>query len=481
LADPVDSPPAVATPKPALPNSYWVIPRKVLAGEHPGGGNVRATRQRLAKLLAAGVNSFIDLTQPDEVPPYDALLPAGVDYLRRPIEDHGIPARPQEIAELLAYLRGALQAGKVVYLHCRAGIGRTGTVAGCLLAEEGGEGDEALEQLNRLWQQCARAARWPTVPETPEQIEYVRRWRRAPAAATDPLLEPATLAAARGLRERFLGAFLGLAVGDAVAVATQFRRPGRFTPVGDMLGGGSFDLPRGAWSDETAMALCIAESLIEREGFDAADQVQRYRRWQQEGHLSATGQCVGITAGTARALARSQWRRQPFSGTHDPQAQEADALSRVTPVVMYFFGQQEAAVTFAAEAARTTCQAAPLLQACEALAAAVHAALSGAAKSAILAPLRSVPAGAAAGRAPAALAAARDTFARSANFRDAILTAANLGGDSDVVTAACGALAGAHYSAGAIPTLWRNSLMKKQLLESTADRLLAHALISLGN
>ena len=54
------------------------------------------------------------------------------------------------------------------------------------------------------------------------------------------------------------------------------------------------------------------------------------------------------------------------------------------------------------------------------------------------------------------------------------------GGNSDVVAAVAGALAGAHYSASAIPTLWRNSLMKKQLIEDCADRLLTHALLDLG-
>ena len=103
----------------------------------------------------------------------------------------------------------------------------------------------------------------------------------------------------------------------------------------------------------------MAESLIERQGFDARDQVERYRRWQQQGHLSATGQCVGITAGTARALAMSQWRRQLFSGSHDPHAQDADALARVTPTVMFFFADESTALANAAEAARTTCQAPP--------------------------------------------------------------------------------------------------------------------------
>jgi ADP-ribosyl-[dinitrogen reductase] hydrolase len=473
-------PPARAPATPPIPNSYWLIPGKVLAGEYPGGASAQATRERLGAILASGVNSFIDLTQPRELTPYAQLLPAGIDYLRRPIRDHGVLADPKDMAVLLTYITDALRAGRVLYLHCRAGIGRTGTVAGCLLAERGLKGDEALGELNRRWQQCARAARWEWIPETAEQTEFVRHWRSASADA-DPLLEPATLAAARGLRGRFQGAMLGLALGDAIAAATQYKKPGRFTPVGDLLGGGPFDLPRGGWSDETAMALLMAESLIDREGFDPADQMVRYRRWQQEGYLSATGQCLGITGGTARALALSQWRRQAFSGAHDPQAQEADALARVPPVVMYFFADAQVAQSFAAEAARTTCQAPPVLEACRALAAGLHAALSGQPKAACIAALRRQLPPASGGKAAAALAAVLEVFGGTGNFRDAVLAAANLGGNSDVVAAACGALAGAHYTASALPTLWHNSLMKLELIEASADRLLAHALLGLGN
>ncbi len=474
-----------------LPNSYWVLPARLLAGEHPVGATVEATRARFTALLEAGVNSFIDLTPEGEMPAYEAVLPLTVDYLRRPIRDHGLPAERVQMREILDHVRAALTAKKIVYLHCRAGIGRTNLVVGCLLVERGLSGAEALVELNRLWKQSARAAQWPAVPETPEQTEYVRNWPpvavQADSLPDDPLLQPATLAAARGLRERFQGALLGLAVGDAVAAATQYRRRGRFTPVGDMLGGGPFDLPRGAWSDDTAMALCLAHSLLEREGFDARDQVERYRRWQREGYMSATGQCLGITASTTRALAKAQWRRQAFSGTHDPEAQDAEALSRVAPAVMYFFARDAVAVQQAAEAARTTCQAPRVLGACRALAVALHAALSGQPKVTILAGARSLPeplgAGAAAASrtsATAALAAALDVFGSTYTFRDAVLAAANLGGNSDVVAGATGALAGAHYTAGAIPTLWRNSLMKKQMLEECADRLLAHAMLELA-
>jgi ADP-ribosylglycohydrolase len=480
-------PAAVAVTVP-LPNSYWVLPGRLLAGEYPGGPTPELTRERLSRLLEAGIDCFLDLTQPQELTSYEALLPADVDYLRCSIPDHGTPRERGEMTEIMQSLRGALREGRVVYLHCRAGIGRTGMVAGCLLAERGLSGEEALAELNRLWQQSARSGQWPTVPETGHQIEYVRRWKPLPPEESDPLLAPSTLAAARPLRGRFQGTLLGLATGDAVAAATQYRRPGRFTPVGDMLGGGPFDLPRGGWSDDTAMALCLAESLIERQGFDPRDQVARYRRWQQEGYLSATGQCVGITAGTARALALAQWRRQVFSGPHDPGILDPESLSRVAPVAMYFFALgATVAAEQAADSARTTCQAPLVLASCRALARALHAALSGRPKTAILAAGRSSdepgvksPGPAPPDTAPAVLAAALDAFDRTPNFREAVLAAANLGGSSDVVAAVCGALAGAHYSVGAIPAPWRDSLMNRHWLESYADRLLAHALMGLG-
>jgi ADP-ribosylglycohydrolase len=484
----VDPHPAAVSVAAPLPNSYWVLPGRLLAGEYPGGATPELTRERLSQLLDAGIDCFLDLTRPQELTPYEASLPTDVDYLRCPLLDHGIPANPGEMTQIMQCLRGALREGRVVYLHCRAGIGRTGMVAGCLLTERGLSGEEALVELNRLWQQSARSGHWPTVPETPEQIEYVRRWKPLAAEEADPLLAPATLAAARPLRGRFQGTLLGLATGDAVAAATQYRRPGRFTPVGDLLGGGPFDLPRGAWSDDTAMALCLAESLIERQGFDARDQVARYRRWQQEGYLSATGQCLGITAGTARALALAQWRRQAFSGPHDPTILDPESLSRVAPVAMYFFAQGDTVTAEqAADAARTTCQAPLVLASCRALARALHAALSGQPKTAILAAGRALdePGAKSAAAvppesAPAVLAAALDAFERTPNFREAVLAAANLGGSSDVVAAACGALAGAHYSASAIPGAWRDSLMNRHWLESYADRLLAHALLGLG-
>src|SRR5262249_17729338 len=152
-------------------------------------------------------------------------------------------------------------------------------------------------------------------------------------------------------------------------------------------------------------------------------QVARYRRWQQDGHLSATGQCVGITAATARSLAQAQWRRQPFSGSHDPAGADPETLARVPPVVLFFFAHAAAAEAQAAQAARTTCQAPAVLEACRGLARALHAALSGAARDAIVAAAGEAGPADPGSEATAAsvLASALQAFGQTENFRDAVL------------------------------------------------------------
>jgi len=88
-------------------------------------------------------------------------------------------------------------------------------------------------------------------------------------------------------RERYRGALLGLAAGDALGTPLEFKPPGTFAPVADMIGGGPFHLKPGEWTNDTSMALC-AQSLIERNGFDAKDQMDRYCSWYERGHLSST-------------------------------------------------------------------------------------------------------------------------------------------------------------------------------------------------
>ncbi len=171
----LDAPPSTQPQRP-LPNTYWVIPGRILAGEYPGADDDTTARERLQQLAAAGVDSFVDLTEEGELPPYSHLLPRHIDYVRSAIVDTSVPNNIAQTRLIVQTLRGAHARGRCVYVHCRAGIGRTGLAVGCFLAEAEGNGKTALKLLNRLWRQSDRSRVWPTVPQTAEQADYVRRW-----------------------------------------------------------------------------------------------------------------------------------------------------------------------------------------------------------------------------------------------------------------------------------------------------------------
>ncbi|MFM2288417.1 MAG: hypothetical protein RL684_1560, partial [Pseudomonadota bacterium] len=306
------------------------------------------------------------------------------------------------------------------------------------------------------------------------------------------------LAPLRGLRARFQGGLLGLASCDALAAGTQFRRVGSFTPVGDLLGGGPFDLPRGAWSDDTAMALCLAESLLECHASDIADQRARYARWQREGHLSSTGQCLGISADMARAIAPLADGAGDAIG-EGAAAHGAEPLVRLLPVVLHAWGDRERLYAWSTASARASGASPLAIDATRLLAGMLHSALAGASPARILrherrrfaaAPLCE-PVAALAASDPLhrpeptglavldVLAAARWCFASTKSFRSGALQAANQGGDSDQVGAVYGQLAGLHYGAGAIPRGWREALARHDLLVDVADQLLRDSLLAI--
>src|SRR6202011_5404746 len=159
-----------------------------------------------------------------------------------------------------------------------------------------------------------------------------------------------------------------------------------------------------------------------------------------------------------------------------------EPLSRVASIALFYFASLETTLHQAAESSRTTCQAPAVLDACRRLGRALNAALSGHAKAHILAEVSPISEAVAQtnNTAATALAAAFWAFSSTDNFRDAVLRAANVGGNSDVVASVCGQLAGAHYGFSAIPSSWLNSLMQNDLIEGYADRLLAHGLVSLS-
>jgi len=166
-----------------IPESYWVLPDQFLAGESPGQFDEAQTDQRLDALLKAGFDTFIDLKHPDERASYVGLLKTRahadgrkISYHNFPILDGGLPDRTEMLRTLDA-IDSALSNGNKVYLHCWAGVGRTGTVVGCYLVRHGRTGLEALEQIARWWQDVPKRRYFPRSPETAEQGKFILAWR----------------------------------------------------------------------------------------------------------------------------------------------------------------------------------------------------------------------------------------------------------------------------------------------------------------
>ena len=166
-----------------IPASYWLLERQLLAGEYPGANDEARARARLELILRAGIVSFIDLTEPIEpLRPYTDLLTeferelrVQCRYARLSFRDGGVPTG-ELMTEILATIRAELDERRPVYIHCWGGIGRTGTVAGCWLIEQGRSPEEALEHISLLRRGTPDAA-WPS-PQNEEQRQFVRAWAR---------------------------------------------------------------------------------------------------------------------------------------------------------------------------------------------------------------------------------------------------------------------------------------------------------------
>jgi len=168
-------------PRP-IPESYWVMPGKLLAGEYPGRFDMEKSRKRIDAFIDAGFNTFIDLTSPNESDAYHRILREQSDvyghpvqYLNYPITDFGLPT-VEHMNEILNAIEAALNEGRKIYVHCWAGIGRTGTTVGCLLVRQGMAGEEALRHLADLWKNVPKSSIHRQSPETVEQMMFIRDW-----------------------------------------------------------------------------------------------------------------------------------------------------------------------------------------------------------------------------------------------------------------------------------------------------------------
>ena len=310
-----------------------------------------------------------------------------------------------------------------------------------------------------------------------------------------------------GLQDRYRGALVGLAVGDALGAAVEFKPRGTFPPVTGMRDGGPHGLPAGYFTDDTSMALCLAESRLERNEFDARDQMQRYVRWFRDGHHSSTGRCFDIGNTTRDSLDRFIRTGEPFAGPTDTWSAGNGSIMRLAPVPMFYRAHPARAIAMAADSSRTTHGNRVAVDACRYLAALIVGALNGASKDELLSPMYAPapgcwdanpldpaiasvangsfrqPAEAEAvikgsGYSAQSLEAALWAFHHGRDFREGCLLAVNLGDDADTTGAVYGQLAGAHYGHEGIPREWRDQLVQHKVIADFADRL--HA-ASAGN
>ena len=398
-----------------------------------------------------------------------------MEWWHLPIPDGQPPGAEFEKAWVHAgaAIRDRLRLGFDVLVHCKGGLGRAGTVAARLLVEFGERPDDAIDRV--------REARSPNALETRDQERHVQQ-----CETVVPVLPSTT---AESIRDRAIGAFLGLAVGDAVGTTLEFERRDAQQRMEDMVGGGPFGLAAGDWTDDTTMALALAESLANCGMLDVRDLMDRFVRWMRKGEYSCTGHCFDIGNTTRAALTRYERTGDPLAGSTDPHSAGNGSLMRLSPVALRYWDDRAILDAAAAEQSRTTHGAETAVDACRGFAALLADAISGKAKADLLAPrsfdgapeISRILAGSWRGKAreeisssgyvASTMEAALWSVARTSDFRSAVLVAANLADDADTVAAVTGQLAGALYGLGGIPDDWLGRVAWKDRLLDVAGRL----------
>lgn len=294
--------------------------------------------------------------------------------------------------------------------------------------------------------------------------------------------------------DRASGMLLGLAVGDALGASIEFSQRDTYEHIREMLGGGPFGLDPGVWTDDTSMALCLADSLIGARGLDNQDLMRRFVRWYRHGENSVTGECFDIGMATGAALARFE-RTGKFAGDgpEDPRGAGNGSLMRMAPVVIFAMPDTEEAACLADRQSRTTHGSLIAHDACRFFAEVLGEASLGKSKEDVLrdrswsgtAEVREIAQGAwktkvrdeisSSGYVIRTLEAALWSVWRTSSFEEALVLAVNLGEDADTVGAVTGQLAGALYGRDAIPERWLGKLAWRDQIEARAGCLMQAA------
>ena len=303
--------------------------------------------------------------------------------------------------------------------------------------------------------------------------------------------------------DRQRGTFIGLAIGDALGAAVEFEMPGTFPEVIGYRGGGPHGLAPGEWTDDTSMALALADSIASV-GWDLNDQARRYVAWWQEGEYSVNGRCFDIGITTWSALSRFlKTGDAKTSGDRSERASGNGSIMRLAPVpIRYadlFPDELEELVRYCIESSLPTHVSPQCLSACAYMGLVLTALIQGVDREQVLASkwepfqrLRQIhalhpeiadvavgsfreknpPEIVGSGYVVKSLEAALWAFHDANDFREAVLRAVNLGDDADTTGAVCGQLAGAYWGESGIPAEWREGLARPEMIEKALQGLL---------
>ena len=311
-----------------------------------------------------------------------------------------------------------------------------------------------------------------------------------------------------GARARVSGALLGLAIGDALGLPVEFepRKAREADPIRSMRGGGTWRLEPGSWSDDTALSLCLAESIVLK-GFDPEDSGRRFLAWLDEGEWSAHGQAIGVGGATYRALGRIRSGLPAvLAGGRGENDNGNGSLMRILPASAWLAALPEparlrgiaaySAVTHGHPRSILACWLHCLVSArllageppreayerameearsqLDALPASLRAE-SGAYARVLDGNLASLPAASirASGYVVHCLEASLWCLATTSDFSSCVLAAVNLGEDADTTGAVAGGLAGLAYGRASLPADWASALSRSGEIEALSAKLAA--------
>ncbi len=303
--------------------------------------------------------------------------------------------------------------------------------------------------------------------------------------------------------DRQRGSLFGLAVADALGAAVEFEPPGAFPAVTGYRGGGPHGLAPGEWTDDTSLALALADS-ISSVGWDLNDQARRYLAWLHRGEYSVNDECFDVGGTTLGALLRFEKSGDArTSGDRSERAGGNGSIMRLAPVpIRYsdrFPDRLDELVGLLVESSLTTHAGSQCLSACAYMGLLVAGLIQGAAREEVLAPswppllrLREIhplhpevdvvaagsfrrkrpPEIVGSGYVVKSLEAALWAFHDARDFREAVLRAVNLGDNADTTGAVCGQFAGAYWGESGIPQEWRDGLARPEMIEKALRGLL---------